>query len=69
MLSRYGAGAMTRISFDQMRPTPNGDMYMYNVEVDEDNTIDVSALADDQRPCSRKESEENELSELLRRRI
>lgn len=44
-------GTMTKIEFDRMVPTPNGDMYKYKVSVDEDNTIqvavnNVSATAD-----------------------
>lgn len=34
-------GQMTRVSFDRMVPTPNGDMYKYKVEVDDENTIEV----------------------------
>jgi hypothetical protein len=40
-LSGAPLGAMTRVTFDKMRPTPNGDMYVYKVEVDSDNTIEV----------------------------
>lgn len=36
-------GAMTRASFDKMVPTPNGEMYKFVVEYDEDNTIEVQA--------------------------
>lgn len=35
------SGTMTRVSFDRMVPTPNGDMYKYKVAVDSDNTIEV----------------------------
>lgn len=38
-------GTMTRISFDKMQATPNGEMYKYKVEKDDDNTIDASGLA------------------------
>ncbi len=38
-------GSMVRISFAKMQPTPNGEMYIYRVEVDADNTINVSGLA------------------------
>lgn len=34
-------GNMTRISFDKMLKTPNGEMYKYRVEQDSDNTIEV----------------------------
>lgn len=35
-------GQMTRVAFDKMVPTPNGDMYKYKVEIDDENTIEVS---------------------------
>lgn len=35
-------GNKVRISYDRMVPTPNGDMYKYRVEVDEDDIIEVS---------------------------
>lgn len=38
-------GTMTRVSFDKMVPTPNGDMYKYKVEFDPDNTIEVTTLS------------------------
>lgn len=38
-------GTMTRISFDKMQATPNGEMYKYKVEVDGDNTIDVGGIS------------------------
>lgn len=38
-------GVMTRVSFDKMVPTPNGEMYKYKVEFDPDNTIEVTQLA------------------------
>lgn len=37
------AGTMVRLSFDKMTPTKNGDMYIYKVEVDSDNTTEVSS--------------------------
>ncbi len=36
-------GCMIRITHTGMQPTPNGEMYKYKVEVDEDNTIQVSS--------------------------
>jgi len=35
-------GVMTRVSFDKMVATTNGEMYKYIVAVDEENTIEVS---------------------------
>lgn len=40
-------GLMTRISFDKMRPTLNGDMFIYKVEIDPDNGIEVSASSNE----------------------
>lgn len=37
-------GTMTKITHASMRKTPNGDMYVYEVAVDDDNTITVDAL-------------------------
>lgn len=44
-LSSVEPGTMVRITSTGMKPTQNGDMYTYKVEVDSDNTIDVSLLA------------------------
>lgn len=44
-LSGVTPGTMTRISFDKMQPTPNGEMYKYKVEVDGDNTIEVGGIS------------------------
>lgn len=38
-------GLMTKIVFDKMTPTPNGDMYTYKVAQDKANGIDVAELA------------------------
>jgi len=38
-------GHMVRASFDKMVATPNGEMYKFKVEVDADNTIEVSSAA------------------------
>lgn len=46
-------GAMIRVSFTGMQATPNGDMYKYKVEVDQENTIDVEGLS----ATSQEESE------------
>lgn len=37
-------GTMIRITFTNMQPTPNGDMYVYKVETDKDNVMDVGNL-------------------------
>lgn len=42
-MSAVKPGTMIRASFDKMVPTPNGEMYKFKVEVDEDNTIEVAA--------------------------
>ncbi len=38
-------GACTRITHTGFKPTKNGEMYVYSVEVDTDNTIEVEAQA------------------------
>ncbi len=43
-MASVAPGCMIRITHAGMTPTPNGDMHRYKVEVDEDNTIDVSGL-------------------------
>lgn len=43
-LANATPGAMTRVSFDRMLPTPNGEMYKYKVEIDEDNAVEVPGL-------------------------
>ena len=37
-------GTMIRISHTGMQNTPNGPMYVYKVEVDTDNTIEVDGI-------------------------
>ncbi len=44
-LSSVAVGTMVRASFDKMVPTPNGEMYKFLVEIDEDNTIEVTGSA------------------------
>jgi len=39
-------GFMIRITQSGMQSTPNGDMYLYKVEVDKENTVDVAGLND-----------------------
>lgn len=39
-------GTMTRVTFEKMVPTKNGDMYKYRVEVDAEHTIDVGSISD-----------------------
>ena len=41
-LSQIIPGSMVRITSTGTRPTPNGDMYTYKVEVDKTNTIEVA---------------------------
>lgn len=38
-------GAMVRITSTGTKPTPNGDMYTYKVEVDADNAIEVNTVS------------------------
>lgn len=36
-------GTMVRITFTGMKPSKNGDMYVYSVALDKENTIDMEA--------------------------
>lgn len=45
-LSSTKPGAMVRVTSTGTKATPKGDMFTYRVEVDNDNTIDVSGLND-----------------------
>lgn len=42
-LANVAIGTMVRVTSTGTKPTPNGDMYMYRVELDSDNTIEVAA--------------------------
>lgn len=44
-MSNAIVGAMTRVTATGTRPTPNGEMYTYKVEVDADNTIAVELVS------------------------
>jgi hypothetical protein len=41
-LGQAPVGSMVRVTSTGTKPTPNGDMYTYKVEVDSENTIEVS---------------------------
>lgn len=59
-------GSMVRISHTGMQSTPNGDMYKFKVEVDEDNAIEVASVSDnneERNASSSNEDEENDSSE------
>ncbi len=51
-------GTMVRITSTGTKPTPNGDMYVYKVEVDGENTVDVSRL--NAAPAAEESYEETE---------
>lgn len=51
-MSQAPIGAMVRATHTGMVPTPNGEMYKYSVEVDTDNTIEVSGTTTDQEPVA-----------------
>ena len=42
-LVQVPVGSMVRITSTGTKPTPNGDMYTYKVEIDKTNTIEVAA--------------------------
>jgi len=58
-------GTMTRVTFAGTKPTKTGnDMYIYTVEVDEDNTIEVADLprgSSDAGPLAATEDSEESL--------
>lgn len=63
-LKTVTVGQMVRVSFDKMVKTPNGDMYKYNVEFDEKNTIEVAgANANDSDAGSYASEDDDEESE------
>lgn len=43
-LASAGVGTMTRVTYTGMQETKNNPMYVYKVEADSDNTIDVGGL-------------------------
>lgn len=43
-LSRVAPGVMVRVTHTGMVPTPNGDMFKYKVEVDEENVIEAPSV-------------------------
>lgn len=45
-LGQAPVGSMVRVTSTGTRPTPNGDMYVYKVEVDAENTIEVSVASE-----------------------
>lgn len=49
-------GTMTRVAYDRMRPTQNGEMYVYKVAVDETNTIDTGTSIQQEASNSEEES-------------
>lgn len=62
-LSSVNPGTMTRVSFARMQETPKGDMYVYKVEVDSDNTIDVSLFTQNTSPAESAQSYDDGVDE------
>lgn len=52
-------GTMIRASFDKMVPTPNGEMYKFKVELDDENTIEVSFSDQQQESGDAGDSDDN----------
>jgi hypothetical protein len=51
-------GVMVRVTHSGMQPTPNGDMYKYKVEIDENNTTEiVGAVADSSDDTSNEDTD------------
>jgi len=59
-MAEVSKGAMIRVTQSGTRETPNGDMYLFKVEVDLDNTIDADNLPHDQFLADGGEQEGNE---------
>jgi hypothetical protein len=57
-------GTMTRISFDKMQETPNGEMYKYKVEIDSDNVIDVGGIGSNYSVSSGSDSDSESVSDF-----
>lgn len=54
-LTAVTPGTMVRVTQSGMTSTPNGDMYKFKVELDSDNTIEVTAQASDDTSSSESE--------------
>jgi hypothetical protein len=61
-LGEAAPGSMVRITSTGTKPTPKGDMYIYKVEVDADNSIEVSATSDAASYSDDDHSEDEEFS-------
>lgn len=59
-LTAVTPGSMVRVTQSGMASTPNGDMYKFKVEIDSDNTIEVTAQASDDTPSSEGEETEDD---------
>lgn len=59
-LSQVAAGTMVRITSTGTKPTPNGDMYIYKVESDKGNTIEVASQDSDEAYVESAESYETD---------
>lgn len=52
-------GTMVRITSTGTKPTPNGDMYTYKVELDTDNTIEVDMASNESAAPTYESSEDD----------
>ena len=59
-LAQVIAGTMIRITSTGTKPTPNGDMYTYNVEQDSEQTIEVNV---DSGAAAYSDEDENDSSD------
>ena len=65
-LASVPTGTMVRITSTGTKPTPNGDMYTYKVELDSSNTIEVDTAptyTESEDDSANDEEEENEVDE------
>lgn len=69
-LSQAPTGSMVRITSTGTKPTPNGDMYTYKVEIDSDNSIEVetqqaSSGSDYSSENTEQDTEESDYNESV----
>lgn len=58
-LNNVTAGVMVRLTQDGMVPTPNGDMYKYRVEIDEENKTEVGIQSSPAKYYDESEEEQS----------
>jgi hypothetical protein len=62
-LGQVASGTMVRVTSTGTKATPNGEMYTYKVELDNDNTIDVSGLSENESSYADEQEESSSYSD------